>query len=401
MRILMLLDHPYPSDLRVENEARTLVAAGHEVTLLQVSPDDRPALDDHEGTRVVRRTLSRKAVDWLRGFAGVTPVPDWLYARLIRQEFAARPFDAIHVHDLYLVGGALRAGRQLGVHVVADLHENWVEALQGYAWSTRFPRNLVVRIPTWERVERDWVTAADRLVVPIEEAAARYAALGVEPGRIAVVPNTVDLRSFDAYAVDEAILSRVRGPFTLVYTGNIDAHRGIDVVIAGMPAVLEAIPEARLVIVGSGKTVPEHEAQAAALGLGDRVTFVGRVPQPDVKSYMAAATVALVPHRKTPHTDHTIPHKLFHAMRVGTPVVVSDCVPLERIVEAERCGTVFRSGDPADFARAVVALADPNLRSAMGALGREAVRERYNWDATAGPLVDLYAGLGEGVGAAT
>lgn len=393
MRILMVLDHPYPSDLRVENEARTLVEAGHEVTLLQISPDDRPAVGDHEGTRVVRRKLPRKAVDWMRGFAGVTPIPDWYLGRVIPQEHARWPFDALHVHDLYLLGGGLRAGRRLGVPVVADLHENWVEALQHYAWSTRAPGKYVVDIPTWERVERAWVRAADRLVVPIEEAAERYAHLGVARDRIAVVPNTVDLRSFDAYPTDPEVEEAVSGPFTLVYTGHIDAHRGLDVVIDGMPALLEAVPEARLVIVGSGITVPEHEARVAALGLGDRVAFVGRVPQPAVKSYLAGASVALVPHRKTPHTDHTIPHKLFHAMRVGTPVVVSDCVPLERIVEAERCGAVFRSGDPADFARAASGLADPAVRGAMGERGREAVQERYNWDATAGPLLDLYADL--------
>ena len=394
MRILMVLDHPYPSDLRVENEARTLIEAGHEVTLLQISPDERPEIDDHEGTRIVRRRIPRKAVDWMRGFAGVTPIPDWYLRRVIPQEHARWPFDALHIHDLYLLGGGLRAGRALGVPVVADLHENWVEALQHYAWSTRFPGKLVVSIPTWERVERAWVQAADRLVVPIEEAADRYAALGVPRDRIAIVPNTVDLTSFDAYASDPEAAAAVQGPFTLVYTGHIDAHRGLDVVIEGMPALIEAVPDARLVVVGSGITVPEHKARVAELGLGDRVAFVGRVPQPAVKSYLAAASVALVPHRKTPHTDHTIPHKLFHAMRVGTPVVVSDCVPLERIVEAEGCGSVFRSGDPADFARAAAALADSEVRREMGERGREAVQARYNWDATAGPLLDLYAGLG-------
>ena len=38
MRILMVLDHPYPSDIRVENEARTLLEAGHDVGLLQIAP---------------------------------------------------------------------------------------------------------------------------------------------------------------------------------------------------------------------------------------------------------------------------------------------------------------------------------------------------------------------------
>ena len=391
----MVLDHPYPPDLRVENEARTLVGAGHEVTLLQVSADARPALDRHEGTRVVRRWLPRKAVGWLCGFAGVTPVPDWVYSRLIRQEHARWPFDALHVHDLYLVGGGLRAARRLGVPLVADLHENWVEALGHYAWSTRPPGKYVVHIPTWERVERDWVNRADRLVVPIEEAARRYRALGVPEERIAVVPNTVELDSFEGYPLEPDVVERTReGGTTFVYTGHVDAHRGLATVVDAMPAVVEAVPGARLVVVGDGATLGELRAQAAALGLGGRVRFEGRVPQARVKSYLAGADVALVPHLKTAHTDHTIPHKLFHAMLMGAPVLVSDCDPLERIVGAERCGAVFRSGDAADFARAAVALArDADGRRAMGERGRAAVLARYHWDATARPLLDLYAAL--------
>ena len=390
----MVLDHPYPSDLRVENEARTLLAAGHEVALLQIAPDERPAESVHDGVRVFRDRVPRKLGTTLRGLAGVTPLFDLYLAFVLPRVHARWPFDALHVHDLYLVGGGLRAGAALGVPVVADLHENWVEALQHYAWSTRLPGRLVVRIPTWERVERAWVRQADRLVVPIEEAAARYAALGVDPARIAVVPNTVDLASFDADPLDPEIVARTRSAFTILYTGYVDAHRGLETVVEAMPAILAARPEVRLVVVGDGKTLPELKARVAALGVGASVRFEGRVPQAQIKSFIAGADVALVPHLKTAHTDNTIPHKIFHAMRLGVPVVVSDCAPLERIVNAERCGVVFRSGDPVSFAGAVLAVAGDPDRAAMGERGRAAVLARYNWDATAAPLVATYAGLG-------
>lgn len=396
MRILMVLDHPFPPDLRVENEIRTLVGAGHDVTLLTAAPDTRPAEDTHLGARIVRRRIPRRASNWLRGFAGVTPLTTLAFARWIAAEHARAPFDALHVHDLYLVGAGLRAGRRLGVPVVADLHENWVEALQHYAWSTRAPGRWVVRIPTWERVERAWVRAADRLVVPIEEAARRYEALGVERGRIAVVPNTVDLASFDAYALEPDVVAAMRSGFTLVYTGHIDAHRGLETVVEAMPAIRAAVSEARLVIVGSGSTVPELKARVTALGLDEVVRFEGHQPQARIKSYIAGADVSLVPHLKTPHTDHTIPHKIFHAMRLGVPVAVSNCDPLVRIVDDARCGVVFTSGDPTSLAEAVVGLARDPERAAMGARGRDAVQARYNWDATAQPLVALYDRLVSG-----
>ncbi len=197
--ILMVLDHPYPPDVRVENEARSLIDAGFEVSLLALAPDDRTERDTHDGTTIHRAKLPAKARNVMRGLVSTLPLMDYYLAREIRRVYEQHPFDALHMHDLYLVGAGLRAGRALGVPVVADLHENWVEALKHYAWSNRYPGKLVVNIPRWERTEQRWVHAADRLVVVIEEAEDRYAAMGVPRDRIAVVPNTVKLDAFRGF----------------------------------------------------------------------------------------------------------------------------------------------------------------------------------------------------------
>ena len=394
MRILMVLDHPYPSDIRVENEARSLVEAGHEVGLLQIAPDTRPETDSHEGVRVFRNRVSRRQGNLLRGTAGMIPWMDWHLGREVEKVARDWPFDALHVHDLYLVGGGIRVARRLGVPLVADLHENWVDALQRYAWSTRAPGKFVVSIPRWRRIEQEWVQAADHIIVPIEEAAERYIELGVSSERVHVVPNTIDLSVFDAFPIEDALVEELQAAYSLVYTGGIDIHRGLETVVEAMPAILQTRPDARLVIVGDGRTRVDLESRVGDLGLTDATTFYGFQPQARIKSFLAGAAISLIPHLKTPHTDHTIPHKLFHSMHVGTPVLASNCDPLKRIVTEVDCGMVFRSGSPESFAAAVASLAeDSNARAAMGRRGREAVKERYNWDATARPLLELYASL--------
>lgn len=390
-RILMVLDHPYPPDVRVENEARSLVEAGYDVSLLALAPDDRPETDSHDGVTVHRVRVPAKVRNVMRGLVSTVPLMDLYLAREIRKLHARHPFDVLHVHDLYLVGAGLRAARQLRIPVVADLHENWVEALKHYAWSNRYPGKLVINIPRWERTERQWVRAADRLVVVIEEAADRYAELGVPRERIAVVPNTVKLDAFRGFEIESDLVERLRSPLTLVYTGGIDAHRGLETVVDAMPTIVQAEPEARLVIVGDGRTRSGLEAHAGSLGLGERVVFEGWQPQARLKSYIAAADVCLIPHLKTVHTDATIPHKLFHYMLMRKPVVTTDCRPLERIVAGERVGRVVPSGDVAAFAEAVLALgADPDERRAMGERGHAAVLARYHWDATVSDLLRLY-----------
>jgi glycosyltransferase involved in cell wall biosynthesis len=130
--------------------------------------------------------------------------------------------------------------------------------------------------------------------------------------------------------------------------------------------------------------------------VAERVIFEGYQPFERFPSYIAASSVCLIPHLKSDHTDTTIPHKLFHYMLLGKPVVTADCRPLRRIVEETGCGVVHRSGDPDAFATAVASLTDKALRRQMGEAGQQAVRERYHWDRDARRLTDLYEGLASG-----
>ena len=122
-RILMVLDHAFPPDIRVENEALSLIEAGFEVGLLAVAPDDRPTRDTHRGIRLFRDRLHKEVRNKMRGLAGTVPILTWYLDRQIRRVYQEYRFDALHMHDLYLFGGGLRAGRRLGVPVVGDLHE--------------------------------------------------------------------------------------------------------------------------------------------------------------------------------------------------------------------------------------------------------------------------------------
>jgi glycosyltransferase involved in cell wall biosynthesis len=101
----------------------------------------------------------------------------------------------------------------------------------------------------------------------------------------------------------------------------------------------------------------------------------------------------VIPHLRNDHTDTTIPHKLFHYMVLGRPVLTTDCHPLERIVGETRCGLVVPSGNAEEMARAAASLSEPDLRARMGEAGRRAVAAGYNWEHDAGVLIDLYREL--------
>lgn len=330
----------------------------------------------------------------MRGLAGVIPILDHYIARRMRSIYESWPFQAVHAHDLYLVGGALRGGRQLGVKVIADLHENWVAALKHYTWSNRFPAKMIIHLNRWDRLESAWSSAADGVIVVIEEMAERLRNKGISQSNMIVLPNTIHRAHFDTFGINQSLSDSVESDLTLVYPGGMDGHRGIDTAIRAMPTILTSVPTARLSLVGDGAARRELEERCNQLALGDSVQFLGWQPQETIPSYIAGADIGLIPYIKTEQWDHTIPHKLFHYMHLGLPVVASNCKPIERILQDSDSGLIHLSGDPEDLARAVISLAEnPGIRSEKGENGRRSVATRYNWEMTSSGLATFYRKL--------
>jgi glycosyltransferase involved in cell wall biosynthesis len=298
--------------------------------------------------------------------------------------------DVLHVHDLPVLGSALEGAR---IPVVADLHENFPAAIGQLRQHQPFPQNMLRFVDSparWERHERTGVGRADATVVVVEEAAERLIARGVARERITVVGNEEDIAAFEGLTGEPV---ERPGSFVVLYAGAFGGrHRGLDTLVDAMPDVIADEPGAVLSLVGDGAERAYLESRATA-----GVRFEGWQPFERIPAYISASDVCVVPHRSTPHTETTIPHKLFQYMLMGKPVVVSDCAPLRRVVEAAGAGEVFVAGDARDLARAILRLRDPEVAARAGAAGRRAVLEGgLNWDRSARALVELYARLDNG-----
>ena len=185
--------------------------------------------------------------------------------------------------------------------------------------------------------------------------------------------------------------------FVVSYIGAFGLHRGLDTAIKAMPLLLEKVPNARLLLIGVNKRMQKLAQKlqklAEEIGVSDRVAFFEWQDFRKIPSWIEASDVGLIPHRSNPHTNATIPNKLFQYICLGKPVVVSDCPPLKRIVESSRSGLVFEAGNPVALGAALSKLADEELRKELGANGREAVRQIYNWQKDARKLIHLYQEL--------
>jgi len=151
----------------------------------------------------------------------------------------------------------------------------------------------------------------------------------------------------------------------------------------------------KVVIVGANlSSKAELEKLALRLGVHDYLEIFTWVSREKAESIMDEATVGLVPHRKSEHTDTTIPHKIFQYMYRGLPVIVSNCAPLERVVNESGCGLVYNSEDSVSLARCIERLYEKSdLISQMGFCGKQSCVEKYNWKESEKVLFALYENL--------
>ena len=401
----MVLKKEFPPDIRIEKELRSLHDADHQIHLLAYrsgKADERPE-EEIDGLLIRRISRERDQLQFalrqlnsLRFFLTFTN-PYWVshIERYVR-DFE---LDVLHIHDLPLVGTALKVSRKLGIPLVADLHENYpaslklsVEADPGSrSWFTPRPKR-------WVPYERRVVRTATHVVVVVDEAKERLIKdYGLEPEKITVVMNVEDADHFKGLDLDQDILSRHKDSFVISYIGGGGRHRGLDTAVKAMSYLRESTPQVKLLLVGIGRPESdEYRRIVESQGVQDHVEIMGWQPFHKVPSYIEASQVGLVPHHQNPHTDATIPHKLYQYMLMSKPVVVSSCRPLKRIVEETKSGLVFHSGDPKDLAKQIQILyANPQLRSDCALHGHEAATHQYNWAAEGAKLTRLYQSLSE------
>ena len=406
MNIGMVLHTRFPPDIRVEKEARSLIAAGHGVYLLTPPLSGRPEREEIDGITVQRTTAMMSTIPVARE---LNSLKFYLSFRndVWRKEIAKfvddSKIDVLHIHDLPLVGTGITVARAKGIPIVADLHENYPAALQVWRGLNRGLKQKIVDdlfngLDRWVAYEKRCVQEADRVIVVVDEAKERLLRYGVPDEKVTVLMNVEDVDSFSNIELDPGILAQYKEQkrFIVSYVGGFGPHRGLDTAIKAISLARERVPSIKLLLIGAQKGDYSVVLQKIIkkFQVEDLVEITGWQPFEKVPSYIQASDVCLVPHHRSPHTDNTIPHKLFQYMLMGKPVIVSDCRPLKRIVEETQGGLVFQAGNAKDLANKIIALYDSReLRERCGKQGRRYVFERYNWKQESRKLIALYQRL--------
>lgn len=361
MHVLHVYKDYYPVWGGIENHIRALAEAqarrGHTVTVLVTARGRRTEIGELNGVRVIKtgRLATVASTPLSPGFLG--------HLRALRP-------DITHLQAPYPVGEVAQwlagPGRPYVISLQADV--------------TRLAQRLIMAAygPLYRRILR----RAARLLVATPNFAGTSPYLQGLTERVAIVPLGVDLARFTPPGP-----AQTARPPTLLFVGQLRHYKGVEVLLATLPG-LPGAPQ--LLIAGDGPQRAAWEQQAAALGLADRVRFLGNVPDADLPAVYQRADIFVLPSTSRAESFGLV---LVEAMASGLPCVTTEIGTGTSFVVQDRVtGRVVPPRDPAALAQALSQLLlDAPARRRLGAAGRARALAEFTVERMADRVEALYA----------
>jgi len=301
------------------------------------------------------------------GWAGVAGE----MARTARPDFDAAVADDarfVHAHELYPSAAAARIlAQRAGLPLVVSVH------------GSDLYTNLAK--PRWRELVASTAAAA-AAVICVSSALARdlVAELGIDEGRVHVVPDTYDAARF---AFVDRPQREAGAPVRLLTIGRLSAEKGVDVLLEAL-AALKGRVDVSARIVGDGAERARLHERAAALGLSGTAEFLGALSGDALAAELAAADLYCQPSRR-----EGFGVALVEALATGLPAVATDSGGPADIV-TRRDGVLVAPGDATALAEAIERAAS-SLESFDRAAIAAATLERFGPESVGARLAALYA----------
>lgn len=357
-------DVPGGVQFHIRDLAEHLIRLGHEVSVLAPADDETP-LPPYvvSAGRAVPVPYNGSVARLNFGFLSAARVRRWLHDGV---------FDVVHIHE--------PTSPSLGLLT---------------CWAAQGP--IVATFHTSNPRSRAMLAAYPILQPALEKISARIAVseyarrtlvehLG---GDAVVIPNGVDVDFFARAAPNPAWSGQ-----TLGFIGRIDEPRkGLPVLMAAFPRIVEECPEVRLLVAGRGD---EEEAVASLPAeLRSRVEFLGMVSDEDKARLLRSVDVYVAPNTG----GESFGIILVEALSAGATVLAADLDAFAQVLDQGKAGELFTNEDPASLARSAIALLkDPARRAELSQRGSAHVR-RFDWSTVAADILAVYETVTDGAAA--
>ena len=395
MRILHVLDHSLPLHsgytFRTRAILKAQVARGWQVASVTGRRHyaEGPDFETVDGLNFSRTAKGRSFPSPLGELVEINA-----FSHAIASAIERFKPDIVHAHSPVLDAlAALNATRAWKLPLVYEIRAFWEDAAVGNGTGTEGSARyrMTKALETWA------VRRADAVAVICEGLRGDLIGRGIAADKIVVSPNGVDLTLFGAPVPPDPALAAelgLTGAEVVGYIGSFYDYEGIDDLIAAMPALVAARPDAKLLLVGGGPMEAPLRAQAAASPVAHRIVFVGRVPHEQVEDYYALTDVLAYPRKQMRLTDLVTPLKPLEAMAQRRLVAASDVGGHRELIADGVTGTLFAPGNPTAVAAALTALfADRDHWDVRRDRARAFVEAERNWSSNVSRYEPVYQRL--------
>ena len=388
-RVLIIVENlPCPFDRRVMQEARTLAAAGYQVSIISPkAPGYEKSFERVDGIDIHRHALPREA-DGALGYALEYSVALAMEFWLSLKVLFGRGFDVLHACNppdtIFIIGAFYKL---LGKKFVFDHHDINPELYEAKFGKRGFGHKLLAAL------ERMTFNTAD-MVISTNESYRNIALTrgGVNPKNVFVVRSGPDLTRLKQVPPNPALRKGRR--YLVGYVGVMGKQEGIDLLLQAVQLIVHHLKrtDIQFGLVGGGTELAAMRQLARDLDVAEYVTFTGRAPDAELLEMLNTADICVNPDRANDMNDRSTMNKVMEYMALGKPLVQFDLT--EGRVSAGDASWYARPNDVADLAQKMVSLlGDENQRLHMGAVGRERIEHVLSWQHEAPRLLAAYESL--------
>lgn len=369
MNILMTLSNPFIYDPRVNKEAKSLVDAGHDVTILAWDKKGQyPKKQTINGISIFRNYNSK--------FMNILPynilrLPFWwrkTYNDAL-ELFEKKHFDIVHCHDLDSLKIGFWLKKRKGCKLIYDSHEIWPYMIEGEV------PYIIVKLLLL--LERRMIKSVDSIITVGKSSKEYFKKISDKP--IDIVMNCKNLIYNDYQGTDNS-------DFTLIYIGSMSNKRFFPDIVD----IVGNIKRTKLIL-ASSKTGKIYELIKKRCKLYENTKFIGKIPEGDLlpRTRSADATFIIVdPNSK--HYRHTLFNKQFEAMVCGRPIIVTNNTYAAELTKELNCGLTV-DYNKESIRENIIKLRDsPELCKKLGLNAFRNARDKYNWNFEKEKLLKIY-----------
>ena len=375
MNVLMLLTNPFKPDPRVHMEARSLVSAGHKVTILCWDRGEGyPREEVVDGIKIIRipaKAAYGKPKDYAKGY--------FKYNIGVLKFAKGASFDAIHANDFDTLPLAFLLKKLHGWKVVYDSHDHY---------SSMISDVVPARVAKFVRqIEKFLAKRVDARIAATEALGkALFSPLSFFP--------IMNAKELEDYKIDKDKIESLRqeyglvGKFVIVYIGILKIWEPI-------PQLIEAVknnPNVYLLLGGDG---PHKGIILGKIGDAENIKYIGWVKKEDIPKYTLLSDIIVLPSdNKKEYTRIAVGNKILEGMAAGKPIIAGKGTEGGRIVEECKSGMVCEFSDVECISKSIEKLRkDKKLYEFFAKNSKSCAESKYNWAEMEKKLLKLYSSL--------